>query len=1347
MHLGPRSDSSRSFRKTIPVESLRASGCVNPYTADARSSFHLHNNLGKMRAACSGRRSHISLQKASLAQKQVESLPTTIGFAPTLDEERSLSERPRREEARQLQQVPPSPQLQLDLVQLRAEIAHLKEMMHELAGQSFSKKMADNNNENNNDNNNTNNNNNNTTNNNNNNNNNDNNNNDNNTNSQRSSLQSLDQKKESQESGLNSFDLDNDNPETELSSSDLDTSSLGSFDPLGYAESSFSSQDQQEATYSLDKQCLGTLGQPMMTIGFSLGSLNPRNQERRMHRDSFDEKKQRKKVRFSEATLAAYKAKRQNDNKQNKGSHPGSLQLEQLRPNNQQQSWHNEPRRMQQQPAAASEKKLEHRPCNDYNLDSEEGTLGSLEQNASTTNLRADRSPKLNNNTSILGQDLKNTAAWGILVDTGAAVSLAPVSFAPTTELSPLQSTIKLRTVTGNEIEAFGYKTVHLVGRELSLTISFVIASVEHVVLGFDVLLTNQLSIVMGNNGEIHLVNQAGAKTQLRNKGHLLYLDAWPMDSGFETCNWSSLPSTIGSLLDDKNGTHQEPALHTELDNQELSPSGGADVSSFSLENLRQHKSTTSLGATALPKQGAKKRNKKKPSAKRASHTQLDENSSKQEGQQPAAASLRTWDKTSLIAEMELAAEDATNKSFSKIDQQELSMRILLILSLRFRWQLVTTRAAAACSEELLGQQLRSIGLDQNQLDRNIFSGDELLVMLWENDLLIGGSDEQQELFFTELSASISLKEPTKLANNTPISFGHKIVEWNEASNSISLSLPSALCNQLLERHQLTDASSTTNLQEELGQEASEQNIALDADQTKLYQRTVGELVLAASCRPDLSFEIHRLTQSFTTPTREQEMQLHKVLRYLKDTEHYNLSLHPTNQMTQERASSLNLVAFSASSWTSPCHSTSTAYLTLWGAPLIASLRTACANNQTIAELDSVQLALHIACRTRSFLQQLSLEQLAHKQVHISLRISSWHDELVTGRPIAMQLGLSRKNKRIEIRASNGQLHLSKVIPDKNLATSMANKASDSPRVLAKLRVLTEEARIIALTTVRGQDLASFCFSSSLPGGMIAENPAMASHQLSQLDLSQSVFESLIQTSFARQRLTLQSLSLDNLSLESTSLQSLNLPSLSFQKSDQDSFVTPGFARKSLTQHSLSLDNDTHQNNSFESLTEMSLRESNSASLILYSCSLRTDNESSLTLQSLSFTSDNLEETEEKKVHSFASGGAETNSFSQLSLSEDLSAEKLVDSEAETNSFTQNSFLDRIGSLQRSLQNLLLVSFQVICAALAFVTSYVTSSFQSLCEQLCRISLDSMIDQLDKISLSLKQFGSTNQAA
>ena len=39
-------------------------------------------------------------------------------------------------------------------------------------------------------------------------------------------------------------------------------------------------------------------------------------------------------------------------------------------------------------------------------------------------------------------------------------------------------------------------------------------------------------------------------------------------------------------------------------------------------------------------------------------------------------------------------------------------------------------------------------------------------------------------------------------------------------------------------------------------QQASEHNIALDAGRQELYRQTVGDLVWATTCRPDLSFEV-----------------------------------------------------------------------------------------------------------------------------------------------------------------------------------------------------------------------------------------------------------------------------------------------------------------------------------------------------------------------------------------------------------------------------------------------------------------------------------------------------------
>ena len=144
----------------------------------------------------------------------------------------------------------------------------------------------------------------------------------------------------------------------------------------------------------------------------------------------------------------------------------------------------------------------------------------------------------------------------------------------------------------------------------------------------------------------------------------------------------------------------------------------------------------------------------------------------------------------------------------------------------------------------------------------------------------------------------------------------------------------------------------------------------------------------------------------------------------------------------------------------------------MWGVPLIASCRTSCAYKQADAELDLVRLALALASHTKSLLQHLDVEQLA-KPANISLKTSSLHVELVTGRPLAMQLGLSRRNKHIQLRSEKGQLQLSKVHPNKNLAHSLTNTASDQ-RMLAKLRIDTEAAEILALSTVRGQGLASF---------------------------------------------------------------------------------------------------------------------------------------------------------------------------------------------------------------------------------------------------------------------------------
>ena len=66
---------------------------------------------------------------------------------------------------------------------------------------------------------------------------------------------------------------------------------------------------------------------------------------------------------------------------------------------------------------------------------------------------------------------------------------------------------------------------------------------------------------------------------------------------------------------------------------------------------------------------------------------------------------------------------------------------------------------------------------------------------------------------------------------------------------------------------------------------------------------------------------------------------------------------------------------------------------------------------------------------------------------------------LVDGRPLAMQLGLSR-HKHQQLR---DQLQVSRLHPDKNLAQSLIHNASGK-QVLAKLRINTGAAESLALS-------------------------------------------------------------------------------------------------------------------------------------------------------------------------------------------------------------------------------------------------------------------------------------------
>ena len=584
-HKTPR---SKSLRKTIPLQGLSAPGASMALSltrcTDANSSLQLQqHNLGGATWAMA--RSSISLRDAGFTTQEPAESFSAYRAAP----------------ANGFRKVPPPTQLDHDKlelgndswnhrVQLRDAIEAMQQAVHSLVAKLDGQQGPTNENDNNtNDNNNTNNHNN------------HNNNHTNNTNSTNNNNNN----RSSRESGLNSLDLDNENPESDP---DLDSRSLFSFNPIGGVESSLGSYDQQEA-----EQSFSNIGETM-TIGYGLGSftqegmmlgttwdlsLEPPDPSSSQLRDK---KRPRKRVIFDEENLAYHKLW-QNTRKQGcTNLRPQNVQLRQLvrkkwpnRSHSYKSSLEEElPEQnntmttsktcwtklqqedaKQQQPATTLEKSLAHRRCITTNLGSfsEEDSLGSLEQDASTTNWPDGSQEHNNNNNNNLGIGTKNTAAFGILIDTGASLSVAPKDFASQVELSPLESTLQLRTITGKAIEAFGRRTVQLVGSELNLCVSFVIAEVDQALIGMDILIANQLSLLSNSFQEYYLVNSLGAKTRLQQRGLQLYMPACPQELGLSTLRGSSFQNHSESLLDDKGRTPEA--------------SGGACATSFDLENLR----------------------------------------------------------------------------------------------------------------------------------------------------------------------------------------------------------------------------------------------------------------------------------------------------------------------------------------------------------------------------------------------------------------------------------------------------------------------------------------------------------------------------------------------------------------------------------------------------------------------------------------------------------------------------------------------------------------------------------------------------------------------------------------
>ena len=749
------------------------------------------------------------------------------------------------------------------------------------------------------------------------------------------------------------------------------------------------------------------------------------------------------------------------------------------------------------------------------------------EEGASQEEASEQDRPKQNNNNNSLGtnyigslgrEEREAMTLHRILVDTGAETSVAPRSFADHVPLSFYPHDLELRGADGRSIHILGTREVELVTTGFSFTTSFVIADVEKPLLSLRSLLDNNLGLQLDSVKGHQLVNLEGEKIQLQQLGHQIFLSACPMEL--------ELTSSMIGILQDKSlmpdNKVDEPKTSLELRKHKEMPKKGGATSSFTLENLghlRQQANKTAIGQQqTLPTKAKKKKNKKLG--------------------QGAANKLRPLAKNNSSNEIQLALlhpkQDPT--SLDHATAQEISFRVVLTWSLMNKWQLSKVRFdKAKPQEEILGQ-LRKLGLDQCNLD-TLWLGDHLFVMLDGHSLLIGGQDQMQECFITELSAMTTLESRQKLEDDNPLTFLDRTVELNQAERSISLQFPLASL-QLLEQEGL-DEQQPSSL-EELDFAASRWSRNLDAKQSKLYKEQVGSLQRLALTRPDAAFAIHQLRRSLGRPTQNDRLQLQKVLGYLRRTQAYITKLQPTRRWN--KATSLELLAYASTSSTTAWHASFGVSLFFLGVPLIASSKTQ-ATRVEAAELTSVNLACAMASFTRILLQQLGFQK------HVSLKV-------LTGGSLAKQLGLSKHLRHVQLESCFGQFELSKVLSHQTFAKQLTYNppACELHRLLPKLKMHTQAARERALPLCKEE--AFFLGPCSFYIGVVSLTPAMEPLDLAELE--QTVSKQLTQTASDRQldqdeleRIELNQLDGDKLEridldkLERRTLDQLQLPYVS----------------------------------------------------------------------------------------------------------------------------------------------------------------------------------------------------------
>ena len=225
-------------------------------------------------------------------------------------------------------------------------------------------------------------------------------------------------------------------------------------------------------------------------------------------------------------------------------------------------------------------------------------------------------------------------------------------------------------------------------------------------------------------------------------------------------------------------------------------------------------------------------------------------------------------------------------------------------------WQLLKAiyglRTSPKSWQDFLADVLKQLGLTRLVSEPNVYRNEQqtVFVMVYVDDLLFLGEQSEVNKIFEAIQQKVLLRPTGELTYGKTISFlGRNLTNRGD---HIDITLAPDYVEAILKEHNLQNCNPVTTPGTASLKQTINDEVPLSKEEHAQYRRAVGKLQWLTYTRPDISYATKELARDLQSPTQHSLHKLKHLLRYLRGTQYYKQTVHPT--ITPEGISTFDLM-------------------------------------------------------------------------------------------------------------------------------------------------------------------------------------------------------------------------------------------------------------------------------------------------------------------------------------------------------------------------------------------------------------------------------------------------------